>query len=115
MSLDMDSGKRVRENRKENSQKKKKKGKERDTSVTRDSHPLHPLCAGRVFFFLFFLFYFFRFYPFRDGGQPFASQPTRLAETGEFSRLHMRTGTAVKSRSAAPQLQRTHTESSAYD
>jgi hypothetical protein len=68
------------------------------------------------FFFSFLLvLLFFRFYPFRDGGQPFASQPTRLAETGEFSRLHMRTGTAVKSRSAAPQLQRTHTESSAYD
>lgn len=61
MSLDMDSGKRVRENRKENSQKKKKKGKERDTSVTRDSHPLHPLCAGRVFSFFSSCFTFFVF------------------------------------------------------
>lgn len=59
MSLDMDSGKRVRENRKENSQKKK--GKERDTSVTRDSHPLHPLCAGRVFSFFSSCFTFFVF------------------------------------------------------
>jgi hypothetical protein len=61
MSLDMDSGKRVRENRKENSQKKK--GKERDTSVTRDSHPLHPLCAGRVFSFLLVLLFSFLPFP----------------------------------------------------